>query len=113
MASVVNTYRHWLGYVVESENVRSGAAEDAVPRQRLDARIIEIETQIDDALTILEAIDLDEVESWLGDDDPWGHNEQYWPDSMYRYQEQADRLGSLAGDVARLIDAGRSEESNR
>ena len=26
------------------------------------------------------------------DEDPLGRNEQYWPDSMYRYVEQADRL---------------------
>lgn len=113
LASVVDAYRYWLGYQVDAHHSRAAAAHEAVPSQRLDARIAELETQIDDALTILESLDLDELEIWLGDDDPWGRNEQYWPDSMARYQEQAHQLGDLADDTARLIDAGRPEQARR
>lgn len=111
--TVVRAYRHWLGYPVDSIDVSHEETSRAVSREQLDARLAELEHYIDDALTTLEQLDLGELESWLGDDDPWGHNEQYWPGGMYVYRDQTNRLADLAVDVGRLVDAGVYEESRR
>lgn len=101
------------GRKVDRDDMSSKQASRAVSPDRLNARAADLKREIDDALTTLEQLDLSELEAWLGDDDPWGHNEQYWPDGMYVYRDQTDRLDGLATDVGRLVDAGVYEKSRR
>lgn len=112
-AVVVDAYRHWLGYEVERSDDRNETTSQAVSDEKLQTRIAELQADVDEALTTLEGLDLGELETWLGDDDPLGRNEQYWPDSMYVFREQTDRLDDLAGDIGRLVDAGVYGESRR
>lgn len=113
LAMVICAYRRWLGDDVSFDESWSEAAGEAVAPSVLQDRVDEIEAEIDDALTVLEAINLEDIEEWLGADDPWGYNEKYWPKSVFRYQEQTERLGELAEDLEHLMDAGWHGEARR
>ncbi len=104
-AAVLAAYRCWLGYDLD-EPVESESAGKVVSRQRVDKRLGELDEQIEQSLAALRRIDLDEVEPWLGDDDPWGHNKQYWPDSVERYLQEVASLSDVVDALEEVASAG-------
>ena len=103
-AELIRAYRHWLGYEVGGES--GPAVQGVISTAHTEGRVRDLEEAVDQALTVLEGLDMGELESWLGADDPWGYEEQYWPQAMQVFKEKLKELDGLVGGTSELVDAG-------
>lgn len=106
---LVAAYRRWLGLEV-SEDLEAEAITRVYPGEKSGARLEELEARIKACLGKLRALDMSELETWLGDDDPGGHNEKYWPQGMHVFKEQIGELFDLVRELEEFERAGMREE---
>lgn len=110
-ASLITTaYRAWLGYPTSSdEEARAEVIEEIAPVGDLDERGREIRERLKRAKETLEGFDLEEVTSWVGDDDPWGAHREHWPDDAEEYVELLQDLNDIPKKLKELASGGSDQ----
>lgn len=108
LTSLSAAYRHWLGYpnvVLEDDG------SDTVSNQRIEARIRAVQDAMAAVVDELDTLNFAEIEQWVGDDDPWGRNKDYWSDGAYRYLELVAELASLQAAIDEIASTGRQKSA--
>lgn len=110
-ALLVSAYRCWLGSGSDDE-VEPEPKQTINLAARHTSRAAELNAQIDEVIRGLGELDYEEIEQWIGDDDPWGRNKEYWSDGAYRYQELVALLEPCPDEIRALYAAGGRAQAN-
>src|SRR5690554_3575595 len=95
-AGIIAAYRNWLGYEVDESDV-ADLAGTIVSTKQVDERLGDIDRRIAARFEVLARIDMTEAENWLGDDDSWGRNREYWSNGAERFVLVVASLDAAVG----------------